>query len=126
MGGGAADILVRGPILMVIAGASGALFGLIGFGMSFAHFYGGPAGRAQRNFFLQWAIYGFLFGLVVRADNICHLGGFITGAILGYVVERERARHHQLTPLWCGVATLCSLLVLAAFGWMVWAQRSLD
>jgi membrane associated rhomboid family serine protease len=46
LGGGAADVLVRGPVIMVIAGASGALFGLIGFGMTFAHFYGGPAGQA--------------------------------------------------------------------------------
>jgi len=123
LGGGAADVLVRGPVIMVIAGASGALFGLIGFGMTFAHFYGGPAGKAQRNFFLQWALYGFLFGFVVRADNICHLGGFITGAILGYIVERERPHHAELTPIWQAVATVCGLLTVAAFGWMIWAQR---
>lgn len=122
LGGGAADLLVRGPVVMVIAGASGALFGLIGFGMSYAHFYGGPVGRLQRNFFLQWALYGFVFGFVVRADNICHLGGFITGALLGYIVERERAHHDQSTPLWRGLATGCSLLVLVAFGWMIWAS----
>jgi rhomboid protease GluP len=123
LGGGAADLLVRGPVIMVIAGASGALFGLIGFGMTFAHFYGGPAGRAQRNFFLQWALYGFLFGFVVRADNICHLGGFITGALLGYIVERERTRHAQLTPVWNTLAIGCGLVTLAAFLWMGWAQR---
>ena len=122
IGGGAADVLVRGPVIMVIAGASGALFGLIGFGMTYAHFYGGPAGRAQRNFFLQWALYGFVFGFVVRADNICHLGGFITGAILGYIVERERVRRDQFTPLWSGVAAVCSLLTVAAFVWMVWSH----
>lgn len=122
IGGGAADLLVRGPVIMVIAGASGALFGLIGFGMAYAHFYGGPLGRAQRNFFLQWALYGFVFGFVVRADNICHLGGFITGAILGYIVERERSRHHELTPVWTAVAAVCSLLAAGAFGWMIWAQ----
>lgn len=123
IGGGAADILVRGPVIMVIAGASGALFGLIGFGMAYAHFYGGPLGRAQRNFFLQWAFYGFLFGFVVRADNICHLGGFITGAALGYIVERERTRRDQRTPVWQGLAALCSLLTLGAFAWMIWAQN---
>ena len=123
IGGGAADLLVRGPVFMVIAGASGALFGLIGFGMTYAHFYGGPAGRAQRNFFLQWALYGFVFGFIVRADNICHLGGFVTGAILGYLVERERTRHDLLTPLWRGLATACGLLTAVAFGWMIWAGR---
>ncbi len=124
IGGGAMDVLVRGPTMMIIAGASGALFGLIGFGMSYAHFYGGPAGRAQRNFFLQWALYGFVFGFLVRADNLCHLGGFLTGAVLGYLVERERVRHEQLTPLWSGVAACLSVLTLAAFVWMLWAQRT--
>ncbi len=61
---------------------------------------------------------------MVRADNICHLGGFITGAILGYVVERERAHRDLLTPLWSGVAAACSLLAVAAFAWMIWAHSS--
>lgn len=122
MGGGALDVLVRGPVIMVIAGASGALFGLIGFGMTYAHFYSSPAGRAQRNFFLQWALYGFVFGFVVRADNIYHLGGFITGAILGAIVERERLRRDPCTPLWRGMAAVCSVLVAAAFAWMIWAH----
>ena len=107
---------------MLIAGASGALFGLIGFGMSFAHFYGGPAGRQQRNFFLHWAVYGFLFGMLVGADNICHAGGFAVGAVAGFLVERERARRDALTPLWQGLAALCALATVAAFGWMILAQ----
>jgi rhomboid protease GluP len=124
IGGGVADLIVRGPVSMLIAGASGALFGLIGFGMSFAHFYGGAAGRQQRNFFLHWAVYGFLFGLVVGADNVCHAGGFAVGAVAGFLVERERARHDALTPLWRGLAVLCALATVAAFGWMIIAQRA--
>lgn len=122
LGGGLADVLVRGSVSMLIAGASGALFGLIGFGMSFAHFYGGEAGRAQRNFFLQWAIYGFVFGLLVRADNICHLGGFITGAICGYFIERERGRAERFAPAWRSLAVIFVLLVIVAFGWMLRAN----
>lgn len=118
MGGGAAVIFFQHSV----AGASGALFGLIGFGLTYAHFYGGPTGQAQRNFFLQWALYGFIFGFVVGADNVCHLGGFVTGAILGYLIERERIHRDSLTPLWSGVAWLCSLLTLAAFVWMLVAQ----
>lgn len=120
--GGIADLVVRGPILMLIAGASGALFGLIGFGMSYAHFYGGPAGRAQRNFFLQWAAYGFLFGFIVHADNICHLGGFLAGALCGFLVERERHHREKIDPIWRGLATILSLLTVVAFGWMIVAN----
>ncbi len=117
--GGAADILVRGSSQMLIAGASGALFGLIGFGMSYAHFYGGMAGQQQRNFFLQWALYGFVFGFIVRADNICHFGGFVAGAVCGFLVERERGLAGRFTPVWIFLASVLSLLTVTAFGWMI-------
>ncbi len=120
--GGAADVVVRGSSQMLIAGASGALFGLIGFGMSYAHFYGGEAGRAQRNFFLQWAAYGFLFGFIVRADNICHFGGFVAGALCGFLVERERGNYGRLTPVWGAIAVGLSLLSVGAFVWLVVAN----
>ena len=120
--GGVADLLVRGPVVMLIAGASGALFGLIGFGMTYAHFYGGPAGIARRNFFLQWAMYGFVFGFIVRADNICHLGGFLVGALCGFLVERERRNAERFTAVWRGIATVLSLVSLAAFVWMFLAR----
>lgn len=123
IGGGVADLAVRGSVIMLIAGASGALFGLIGFGISYAHFYGGYIGQAQRNFFLQWAAYGLVFGLIVGADNICHLGGLITGAICGFLVERERANTPFFTPVWVSIAIVLTIATLGAFGWMWWAAR---
>jgi rhomboid protease GluP len=123
IGGGVADLLVRGTALMNIAGASGALFGLIGFGVSFAHFYGGELGRSQRNFFLHWAVYGFAFGYLVNADNICHLGGFIAGALLGYPIDWERGRRDRFTPYWRVLAVALLAVTLAAFVWMVMAGR---
>jgi rhomboid protease GluP len=122
IGGGVADVLVRGDQPMLIAGASGALFGLIGFGLSYAHFYGGPAGRAQRDFFLHWAAYGFVFGYIVRADNICHLGGFAVGVASGFLVERERVRRDAFAPVWQGLAWLCALAIAGAFAWMAWVE----
>lgn len=120
LGGGLADLLVRGPVMMLIAGASGALFGLIGFGMSYAHFYGGPLGREQRNFFIQWAVYGFVFGMLIGADNICHLGGFLTGALCGFLVERERLHAERFDPFWRGLATVLALMTVAAFAWLTY------
>ncbi len=123
IGGGVAELVVRGPAVMLIAGASGALFGLIGFGISYAHFYGGYAGREQRNFYLTWAAYGLLFGFIVGAANICHIGGMITGAVCGFLVERERANRHFYTPVWNAIAALLSLAAIGAFGWLLWASR---
>ncbi len=122
--GGALDVILRGNQSILVAGASGALFGLIGFGMSFAHFYGGSAGRAQRDFFLRWAIYGFAFGYLIGADNICHLGGFIMGAALGFLIERERGQADRFNAVWKAIAWLLALVTVGAFILMLLASSS--
>ncbi len=120
IGGGAADLILRGSSMIIVAGASGALFGLIGFGMSYAHFFGGTLARMQRNFFLRWAIYGFLFGLIVPAiDNIAHFGGFISGAALGYLIAQERHDWARRTQLWSRLAYVCLLATMFSFAWML-------
>ena len=120
IGGGLADVLVRGASGATIIGASGALFGLIGMGMSYAHFYGGALGHEQRNFFLKWALYGFLFGFMVQADNIAHAGGFIVGAVLGWVVQREqRERTAWRERAWSLMCYALAVMTLAAFIWML-------
>lgn len=118
-GGAAADLLLRGQVFIVVAGASGALFGLIGFGMAQGHFAGGAGGRMQRDFFLRWALYGFLFGFLIGADNIAHMGGFIPGAVLGFVVEKERRLRGRLTPAWRVLAWLLLAATAAAFGALI-------
>jgi len=120
IGGAAADLVMRGQSMIIVAGASGALFGLIGFGMSYAHFYGGRNGQFQRNFFLRWAIYGFIFGVLIGADNIAHFGGFIVGAVLGYVVERERLARDRWTGVWKMAAWAMALLTIAAFSALIY------
>lgn len=118
IGGGLARYIVSGPVNTIVVGASGALFGLIGFGVAYAQSVGGHAALELRNFFVRWAIYGFLFGFLVRADNVAHFGGFVVGAALGFIVERERANRDRFTPLWSYAATACLIATLAAFGWV--------
>lgn len=122
IGGAAADLLLRGRLHLLIAGASGALFGLIGFGMSYGHFSGGYGGRVQRDFFLRWALYGFVFGFLIGADNIAHMGGFVTGAALGFVIERERSLRVRLDPVWAAAAWILAAATAGAFAWMVVAK----
>ena len=120
--GGTADLLVRPDLLAPIAGASGALFGLIGFGAAYCHFSGGSLRSQYRNFFLTWGVYGFVFGLLIRADNIAHGGGFLAGAALGWLVERERLHRDRWTPVWGWVAAVLALATLAAYLWLILAQ----
>ena len=125
MGGGVLDVLWRGAAGITIVGASGALFGLIGLGMSYAHFTGGAQGMEQRNFFLKWALYGFLFGYMVQADNIAHAGGFAVGAALGWLLEREqRGRRLPHDRAWSFAAYGLAVLTLAAFIWLVLERGS--
>jgi rhomboid protease GluP len=126
VGGAAADLVARGPVMVPIAGASGALFGLIGFGISYAHFYGGPQGRQLRNFFFHWAVYGFLFGYLVRADNIAHLGGFLPGLVLGFLLERERRWGAKPDPMWNTLAALCVGLTATCFGWLMLGPSAVE
>ncbi|SDD98220.1 rhomboid family intramembrane serine protease [Desulfuromonas thiophila] len=106
--------------LVVVVGASGALFGLIGFSISYFHRCGGPMAHAQRDFMLRWAIFAFIFGLLVGADNAAHLGGACSGALLGFGYPIRLQRRRQLAgPLnllagLAGLALLASLVLLVA------------
>lgn len=68
-----------------VVGASGSLFGLIGFAAVHYHRLG-HAGVQIRNFMLQWAAFAFIFGLLIGADNAGHLGGALGGALLGLLI----------------------------------------
>jgi len=69
------------------AGASGSLFGLIGFMIVYAHRLGN---RGLRNFMVQWALYALVFGFLVGADNAGHVGGALGGLFLGAVLPMRR------------------------------------
>jgi rhomboid protease GluP len=109
------------PVVPVV-GASGSLFGLIGFAITYYHRVGGTAAHNYRNFMLKWAAIAFVFGLLVGADNAGHLGGAVGGAALGLVLPlgiRGRQAFRPLFNLLGGlsvVATLASLLLLV-FSW---------
>jgi len=113
LGGSAASYLLHARV--VSAGASGAVFGLIGFAIAYFRRQGSARARDIRNFMVRWALYAFFFGLLVRADNIAHAGGFAAGFLLGFIMEvREDDRLRQ-TPFWKAVAGLLVLALAAGF-----------
>ena len=93
-------------------GASGAIFGLIGVIAVFGYRRGGSYGRGVMRIAIQWAVFSFLFGLYVGADNWAHLGGFLCGAALAFVVPPERER---VSVAWNAAGIIAAALVPVAF-----------
>jgi rhomboid protease GluP len=92
----------------VVVGASGAIFGLIGFSISFYHRVGGALGIQRRNFMLQWALLALVFGFVVGADNAAHLGGAISGALCGWFFPLSIRAQRKTDKLFKGFAWTCA------------------
>jgi len=108
-----------------VVGASGSIFGLIGFSVTFYHRVGGTLGIQRRNFMFQWALMAFLFGLVVGADNAAHLGGALSGAALGLVIPTTIRTQRKTDGLFKGIAGFCVVLtaISIAFILISWLLR---
>jgi rhomboid protease GluP len=88
-----------------VVGASGALFGLIGFAVAYYHRLG-PTARHIRNFMFRWAVFAFIFGLLMRADNAGHLGGALGGAAFGLLLPLGVRGHRATSGLFTTLAAL--------------------
>ncbi|MCK6503007.1 rhomboid family intramembrane serine protease [Myxococcota bacterium] len=95
-------------------GASGAVFGLMGALLAFGKRRGGTFGAAIRGEMLYWAGLMFFMGMAMSGvNNVGHLGGFLTGLALGFVLPyKDRQRETRLAQL--GALALL-LLVVAGF-----------
>jgi rhomboid protease GluP len=101
-----------------VVGASGSLFGLIGF--SVVHYHRlGPPGLQVRNFMFQWAIFAFVFGLLVGADNAGHLGGALGGALLGLLIPVSWRRRPWLDQVFTVLAVLSTAAILYSLAMLV-------
>jgi len=110
----AAHLVFYGPMI-VTAGASGIGFGLIGFGAAYFHRL---RRRAESKFFLQWFVYGLIFGVFFHANNAAHVGGFIGGLPLGYILAGRRPAPFQ-RRIWKLAGILCLVLWIACLVFLV-------
>jgi len=113
LGGSAASYLLHARV--VSAGASGAIFGLIGFAIPYFRRQGSTRARDIQTFMVRWALYAFFFGLIVRADNFAHAGGFAAGFLLGSVMEIREDERRRRDPFWRVVAGCLALALVASF-----------
>ena len=110
-----------GPWLTT-AGASGAIFGLIGAGIVFSKRWS-QWGSMLGQQLVHWAIYGFGYGLVIGANNAAHFGGFVAGVAFAYllpnrhrVTESAPGRFLWSMAYWFCVAVIVLSLFLALLG----------
>ena len=105
-----------GPWLTT-AGASGAVFGLIGAGIVFSKRWS-QWGSMLGQQLVHWAIYGFGYGLVIGANNAAHFGGFVAGVAFAFLLpNRQRVKESTAGSfLWSLTYWLClTVLVLSLF-----------
>jgi len=109
--GSVASVLFIPPFVVGV-GASGAIFGLIGVVGVFGYRRGGTYGQAVLRLAAQWAAFSLIYGFIMGADNMAHIGGLVGGAALAFVVPPERER---VSVLWNAAGILVAALVPAAF-----------
>ena len=105
------------------AGASGAIFGILGAELAFLFFHRdrlGEAGRAARSQILRIIVINIIIGVtVVSINNAAHMGGLVSGFILGYLLAPRFERtggvaYHDTATLsrrWWVVAGTAVLVV---------------
>jgi membrane associated rhomboid family serine protease len=99
------------------AGASGAIFGLVG------AFVGVLWARKHPNWsrvLVNYLVYAAIIGFVLPANNAAHVGGFVTGIAVGALFERERQPRRR-DGLMKALAGLC---LVACVGSLVLSARS--
>lgn len=73
--------------LVVMVGASGALFGLIGVMIAYGYRHRTTLAEQMKAMYVRWAIYGLVFGFIMGADNAAHIGGLAGGIAFGLIVN---------------------------------------
>ena len=97
------------------AGASGAIFGLIGLMAVYGYRQGGSFGRGLMRQMLVWAGIGIVFGFFIGANNVAHVGGFAAGSALGFILEPDAPSKVGSVAIWNATAIGCIGLVAIGF-----------
>ena len=119
IGGSLGSICWRGNGLSV--GASGAIFGIAGALIPAMMLHGNPQLRAALKGHLTsiglFVFYNLAFGAAVRGiDNAAHVGGLLTGLMLGFAFPTGLDRHLRRGKMRVVASTLAMLLGFGAAG----------
>jgi rhomboid protease GluP len=102
-------------------GASAAIYGLLGFAVVYSRFRAGPSTRALADQLTRWLLYGVIMFFIPGIDNTAHLGGVITGALLGLVFEPGAPRTSGRRALLWSAFAIAVALTIVSFALMLQA-----
>jgi rhomboid protease GluP len=107
-------------------GASGALLGLIGVLLATTIGRRGSGSQMLRSQLIRWLIYIAVWGLLFPGiDNYAHAGGFVTGFILGKLMEDRPPATPEARKWAQALGWLTALVVIASFLMMaLWLRRA--
>jgi rhomboid protease GluP len=107
---------------MPTVGASGAIFGLIGAAVVCSRRWG-TWGSVLHQQLVHWAIYGFVYGLLLGANNAAHLGGALSGAGLAFLLPNPN-RAESDSPAWSILYWLSFIIITASLALAVFSRLS--
>jgi len=105
------------PILLV--GASGSIFGLLGAGAIYGLRMGGPHGQEIFKFMMTWIVIGVLYSFMVLGDNLAHAGGAISGGLFAQFVRPYAVRTYH-SRFWQMMEWACLALMAVCFALMMY------
>jgi rhomboid protease GluP len=101
------------------AGASGPLFGLIGFAFVFGRFRAGSRGREVSQQLMSFLMPAVIMLFLPGIDNAAHIGGFLAGGLLALFVDSGEPVTPQARRRWALLTALTLLVLLGSFGAMI-------
>ena len=99
-------------------GASGAIYGLLGFAVVYGRFRAGPSGRALAEQLMRWLLFGLVMFLFPGFDNTAHVGGVIAGALLGLCLDPLPIRTRPGDLFWSLLGGAALLATIGSFAAM--------
>ena len=100
---------------VIMVGASGALFGLIGVMIAYGYRNRTSMGEAVKAMYIRWAIYGLLFGFFIGADNAAHIGGLVAGVAFGMIVPETPSFSRGAILAWKTASHAVVVAILLCF-----------
>ncbi len=116
----------RFTVIYLLTGAGGFLLsnlysGVPTIGASCSRRRGGTFGENLSRQVLAWAIIGFLISFAIpHVNNAGHIGGFLTGVLIGQVIPIHSRGESRGVQLLAVVLVLATLVGFGLAGWKMW------
>ena len=109
----------------VAVGASGAIFGMYGVLLALltTDYIQKTARKTMRRALLLFVVYGLLAGLEGNTDNAAHLGGLISGLVVGYIFYPGMDKKDPPRKQWVSIIAMLVVTAVAIGGYFVYTAR---